>query len=191
MGVENKKPGEEYSDWKAPETGKPTGKDELIVGTTENPDGTIDYSAAATMKMRPEDIQASAEIDEQKKAERKRVFEVSPGYKPGSVDMVRFELKKKIFIANEALNKARASGSDNETRRRFSLLKTLEGAQKVLDKEMPRDINTAQAGSEQMDYQIGYLEKSEDANTDDLLAARELRNLLSEEALRVQNNQMG
>ena len=195
MGPEAKsgqeKSGQDPETWKAPETGKPAVKDEFFIGTTENPDGTIDYSKAATMKVSPEEAAATRK-DTQQRTEKKRreAFEIPSGVKGGSTDMVRYELKKRIFISEEALAKARAGGNNEQVRRRFSQLQTLQRAQQILSKEVERYGSLpAKDGSEILDGHIAFLEADKNPETvkDDIIAARELDRLLNEEALKVQN----
>lgn len=190
MGEEEKKPGEEYRYWKAPETGgqtKPEAK--YVIGATERPDGSLDLSQAAEFLDPKKNAELRIQSQQRREQEKKKAFEIPPGVERGSTRMVKHELGKKIFVVQEALDKARASGSSTEIERRSSRVKILQKEQQLLDEAihslvlMRAPLSTERA-SEIIDDNIETWETSEkpDIYKEDLVAARELASLLAEES---------
>lgn len=195
MGEEEKKPGEEYKDWKAPETGgqSTTGKPEsrFLMGAEVRPDGSLDLSQAVEFTDPKKNAELRAQQQKNMEAERKELFESPPPGEPGSQQMVEHKLRQNIFAVTESLGRAHEAGSAPRTiRSKEALLQTYKRALELYDQSWHRHRGGGSSAESLRDYLdddvIGDWERDEnlEAHKYDLIAAKTLRKIADEEAER-------
>ena len=105
---------------KAGATPEPNKDQPISVGVRKNPDGTLDYSRAATLiDSEGKFAQADKEYKERKESERAKKFKIPEDVKTGNAQMVWYGLRNAIFLNEEAVAKARENGKPDMAREKL------------------------------------------------------------------------
>lgn len=164
----------------------PSNDQPIRVGVRKNPDGTLDYSRAATLiDSEGKFAQADKEYKEQKEAEKAQKYKIPEDVKPGSSEIVWYQLRNAIYNNTEAMALAQEQGTpdlekekliaDYKTQQKmlehedmkFSKSLILNGMEKgeVITAEQAREKTAALTANEMFDLiqsQIEYYEELQD-----------------------------